>query len=309
MADYARRGGLDVQPPPFVCNFIDARLFGMAAQHGALQALCDRTFNIPSGGQVRYAPFLNAVVLTFQRMNRLYSNSPHANAPVALTYTEACFWVMVQDQAHDNAPAELLVPYIFLEDPLAVATGREIYGFPKEQAVLEIPSQGSPGFVECLTAATLANQAPTTVRGRLLTCGYLGIVPFPDSMLLEPPPPDIFKTTANLDGVIDVAHSLAAFVQLILGMRLPFVFLREIRALGGGPGCDLQQIVSANAALFDIGVPSFDGRFRLQIGRWASHPVAQDLGLAVSQADNGLDVLGASINFGFELGPGTVHWP
>ena len=308
MADYARRGGLDVQPAPFVCNFIDARLFGMAAHHGALQDLCDRTFNIPSGGQVRYAPYLNAVVLTFQRMNRLYSSSLDANAPVALTYTEACFWVMVQDKARDDAPIELLVPYIFLDNSLAVATGREIYGFPKEHAVLEIPSQGTPGFVECLTAATLANQAPTTVGGRLLTCGYVGIVPFPDSMLLEPPPPDIFRSTANLDSDIEVAHSLAAFVQLILGGRLPFVFLREIRALGGGPGCDLQQIVSANAALVNIGVPSFQGRFRLQIGRWASHPVAQDLGLALAP-DNGLNVIGASINFGFELGPGTVRWP
>ena len=241
-------------------------------------------------------------------MNRLYSSSANANAPIALTYTEACFWVLVQDRSQDNAPARLLVPYIFLDNPVAVAAGREIYGFPKEQAVLAIPSPGTVGYVECLTAATLAAQAPATMGGRLLTCGYQSIVTFPDTLLLQPPPPGILKGD-GLHSSFEVAQGLAVFVQLILGMQLPFVFLREIRALGGGPGCDLQQIVSANAALSDLGMPGFDGMYRLQIGSWASHPVAHDLGLVTSPADGGLDVVGASIGFGFELAAGTVLWP
>lgn len=306
MTIQARRGGLDVQPPPWRCARVSASVFALPAGHAALQSLCDRTLNIPSGGRVRYEPVIDLIGLTFQRLSGMRSASPAATQHSTLHYNEVAIWVMVRDAMQADAPERLLLPYIFADNTVAVAAGREIYGYPKEQGYITLPGTTAQGSVQALAAVNPATTAAAIAGATLITCRPRAMPPLSLDLLdhtasLEMLEEAIgFATSGNLLG------AAGAFIEMIVGQRLNFVFLRQVAALSGGAACDLQQVVAATAVVSNVGMPDYIGWHRIHFGAFGSHPFATDLGLRLSPADQGIDAAGASIAFGFELGTGVV---
>jgi hypothetical protein len=291
MTSYVRRGGLDVQPPPWLCPLARASVFALHAQPGALQQLCERTLNVPSAGRLAFKPVLNTVVLTFQDLDGLHATGAHVDQPISHRYSEACFWVMVQDANLPGSPARLLIPY---------------YGYPKEMAEIVLPSPGQVGSVAALAASQMAAGQTSVRRAQLIACSPLGWPPFSAESLLQSPV--LADVSSALAAGFDegLVKALAAFFDMLIKQRLAFVFLRQIRGLAGGDGCDLQQVVAAHARVISPGVPSYAGMFRLCFPSFASHPIASDLGLNLAAADQGTQAIGGLIEFGFELGAGQI---
>src|SRR5688500_11199951 len=110
MANYVRRGGLDISPPPWDCQQVEAAVFYVRADPKRLQAICDRTLNAPSGGRLAYTSHLSWVALTFQKFRNMRSTSGHSWHGESHAYNEAAFWMLVEG---GHGP-ELLIPYMFV---------------------------------------------------------------------------------------------------------------------------------------------------------------------------------------------------
>jgi len=189
---YARRGALDVPPPPWRSEDVQLDAFYLHGDLAALQRLCDRSFNAPSGGQMQFRPVTRYVVLTFQRLHNLRSQAPGCETLGTLNYCEAAFWVFVQqyDREGDKVGGTVLaIPYIFAQNSLAVAAGREIYGFPKEYATVAMPEREAAADLYTVRAAalrTLSVGASVEPDCEILRCARVGGRPDREPLCNDP---------------------------------------------------------------------------------------------------------------------------
>lgn len=304
---YTRRGGMDVQPAPWQCDDVHAYVFYLQGKLPQLQALCDRCINNPSGQKLSYKPASPFVVLTFQTLEGLRSLDPdHAGR---YSYNEAAFWVMVTQGPGEGI--ELLIPYIFADNWMAVCAGREVYGYPKEVAQLHVPlAAEAPSMfsVRGLARHQPGRDEPARHDAEILRCNAVGFSA--DDAF------DLFLGDELWHGLmgsaLDAGSPLARmndFVDLLLQDRLNFIFLRQMCAVTGGHHCDLQQIVRASADPFHVhSLWPLTTDFKLKLNGLASHPIAADLGL---EADGGeVDVImGIEFDLSFKLNEGVVAWP
>ena len=316
IGDHVRRGGLDVLPAPWRCDDVQLDAFYLHGDLDALQALCDRTINNPSQGCLDFRPSTRYVVLTFQRLVNLRSLAPGCETLGGHTYCEAAFWVFTQRydrQGNKVGDQALLIPYIFAENSVAVATGREVYGYPKEYAAVGMPLRGA---------------APNdyTVRGLAVPEFKQGAIAVPDTEILRCKRIDDstlkgvghaageligdLLTAARTGRMGDTALALVGeSITALTKKRLDLVYLREIRALAGGKGCDIQAVTTASEDPLELNaLRLLRGRYSLQLPPLASHPIAADLGLALG-ADNTVDVMmGLEIDLAFTLSTGKNLW-
>lgn len=281
MANYVRRGGLDVSPPPWRCDDIHATIFYVQADSRKLQALCDRTLNQPSGPdpahpeltRLKFKPTVSWVALTFQRFEKMRSTAPLDPGSLVReshSYGEASFWVMVEDQVG----VRLLIPYMFIDDGICCAAGREIYGFPKEYGSIDIPDAGDPQPARFSIKALAVTSGATDAQNQtILEC--VRRRSGRPSYLLGPQDPTIVPPDAAIT-------AMTALYKLLVSGALDFVFLRQFRALGGGTGADLQQVTTAQASPFKLTSIRILLDYELLLPRLSSHMISADLGFAVA---------------------------
>jgi hypothetical protein len=205
------------------------------------------------------------------------------------------------------------VPYIFAEDSVAVATGRELYGYPKEHAVISMPRAETPQ-ADYLVKALAVPRYSETARA------------VPDSTILRVRRTDS-STLAGLghaaleigEDMLDaLLHGriegssialLKDYVSMFVHKRLDMVFLRQLRAAGAASGCDYQSVVSGPQYPVQLkSLRLLKGRHALELPLLDSHPIAADLGLEV--VDGCVDVtIAAKIGCAFTQAPGHILWP
>jgi hypothetical protein len=126
-------------PPPGV--FRDTRFFYffLRADQGQLQACCDRYFNdrlAAGGASLRYQP-LGCVMLAFTHVDELSSGDPEQGT---IRYKDIAFWVPTLARSTGEGPRVCLFPpAIFVDDAATMATGREMFGLPKQLGRFEMP--------------------------------------------------------------------------------------------------------------------------------------------------------------------------
>lgn len=301
MGIYVRRGGLDVPPPPWQCDDIEAFVFYLECSRVALQDLCNRSLNVPSGHAVRYKPVLDWAALSFQRFRGMRSTSPADGLGCQLTYSEASIWVMVQDTMREDSQLEFLIPYMFVDDWVAVAAGRETYGFPKEFAEISFPDRRTGRF-EVRGAALETAQTAVTKR-TILDCSLAG----GNNVSADDVAPDLWPAVIEGNAESIGLSDMADLLRLFLSQRLNFVFLRQFRRPEGGTYADGQQIIASAVDPFEV--RALTGIYlgaSLQVSKLASHPIIQDLGL---RSDHVSLPVGFRCKVGFTLHPGNVVWP
>jgi hypothetical protein len=194
-----------------------------------------------------------------------------------------------------------------------VATGREVYGYPKEYAAVGMPLRGA---------------APNdyTVRALAVPEFKQGAIALPDTEILRCKRIDdsALKGVGHAAGELvgdlltavrsgrigDTALALAGeSITALTKKRLDLVYLREIRALAGSKGCDIQAVTTASEDPLELNaLRLLRGRYELQLPPLASHPIAADLGLTLGP-DNTVDVMiGLEIDLAFTLSTGKNLW-
>jgi hypothetical protein len=147
LPEYASRAGDPCFPPPYVVDDAGMDIFICDGDEQALKRLIERALNIPTEQHYRRSDKLHFELASRRvgfaciDVRRLRSNpgpdqrvkrvDPLTVNGVYAHQTEVA--VMVQIEDNDGQPYWYL-PYVLNSHPAAVATGREIYGYPKQHA-------------------------------------------------------------------------------------------------------------------------------------------------------------------------------
>lgn len=318
---YVDSASLQVFPPPSLCQDVTQYIFFLKGRQSKLQELCDRFLNEPSGGAVDYRPRLPFVMLTFQHVGRLSSGAEGFKGWGHTSEREATFWIAVSDYKRHGADelckkVELFVPYIYSDNPWAVAGGREIYGFPKQASTILMPGtlQGAGAFeIRTLAYRHFSPDCQAQVSpvlsleradGAPFTHGELGLSLGEE--LLE----KLGVLRDELGQLLDFNFEIGArIIEFLFRPSIPMVFLKQFRDVGTATGACYQAIVGAEAD--EIRLRSLRlllRRFRLSVETLASQPLARTLGLELDSRGQLTIPGGLQVQFDFRLNEGHLIW-
>ena len=144
LPDYVERGGRQVWRPPYAAR--RARIFGFVvpAPASSIDALLHRDLIEPAGGAVDYRCAHESVVVTFSRIEELASAEQPDSGRGWLPELEVAVWCLAAD-AIAGGRLVWYLPYVFTDSGQTVATGREVYGYPKQIGYFD---QGFAGALE-----------------------------------------------------------------------------------------------------------------------------------------------------------------
>jgi hypothetical protein len=310
-----------------------------------VQQLCDRVLKEPTGGARRYlVPRLAPVILTFGTIAGLRSLHPgHADRGSA-SEPEAAIWVPTiaqREQAGRYVDEHLAIfmPYLWVDDPIAFASGREVYGFAKTQGWMRRLADprgddGRPpdppeslaldvyGAPEYGRDAELGRTRLITITRRPARRG--GEQAGPDQTAegddlgslvghfvsqLDPGSASHFPEPARRSARVrvDAARArVATLAELASEQIVRHVLLKQIRDAEHGELAALQQVVEARSNVVgSLQWRRLRGSYDVSINQLDSHPLGEELGLAPEQTVR----LAFVAQFGFRMEPGVVRWP
>jgi hypothetical protein len=150
---YVDYGGLISIPAPF--QSLGATLYGFwaRADPAKLEALCRQVFAEPSGGRVDYRPLGQHVMLSWGRIPRVVSQTRPFDDMGGVEEDQVVVWIPTASVRRHGGHlvAErfaMFVPYIWLDNPMSLATGREVFGFPKTWGWPAFPEPDVPLHVK-----------------------------------------------------------------------------------------------------------------------------------------------------------------
>lgn len=131
---YVEQGGLGSAPGPLKCRETTLHGFWLQASASALERLCREVFDEPSGGRVEATPLLPMVLLTFGQIRAISAGAPF-DRQGKVAERQVGIWVPVELDGRalgEEGPTRgMFLPFMWLDNPISVASGREVYGFPK----------------------------------------------------------------------------------------------------------------------------------------------------------------------------------
>jgi hypothetical protein len=143
LPDYVEQGGRQVYRPPYVARKATLTCFVVKGHLDSLNNLLDRDLNEPSDGEVHYRCATDRIFFVFADIGELTSvDKPDADFGY-VAEKELSIWLLAADltlAAPTTTHANLVwyLPYVFTDSGQAIATGREVYGYPKQQAEMHI---------------------------------------------------------------------------------------------------------------------------------------------------------------------------
>jgi len=353
MPRYVEYGALATAPGPLLCERARLYCFFVACDRARVQQLCDAVLKGPTGGALRYrVPRLAPIVLSFGTIAGLRSlHADHAGHGTA-DEPEAAIWVPViaqrwADGTYVDEHVAIFMPYIWVDDPIAFASGREVYGFAKTQGWM--PRLGDPRGGPATGRSERAGPDPPRELGldvygvreygvgseagrrRLLTIsarsprrgegtpvstdtgdgGDLASLIAHCISDLDPAwdgeAPVLRSARPLRRGFAGVSGRARVITGLLSEQAVRLVFLKQIRDAVHGERAALQQIVESRATVTPGSM------------RWRSLRGAYDLEvnpLASQPLQDDLGLLPAQTitrafvaEFGFRMEPGTIRWP
>jgi hypothetical protein len=314
-------GEISVCPPG---RFTGATGFAFAApaDGAALKNLVDRLLNPVSGGDVTYHVLLDMVFISFLDIARCTSPTEIIGW---VPGREAAFWILLLETRIDPLEMRfaLWAPYIFIDYDMGMVTGREVWGWPKALASIEVPAAGAPPRFVCsttifepLSPTTQGTKAPlftvlppaemprelSTLRERDLLSELLTTLrgPAPSGRLA----PRVAKRLS--------APALEAFLSKL---EVPTVTLKQFRDAAEPTKACHQALVSSPIKITSIEAGgTLPGDFALEIKTCASHPIVSDLGLGNPVPAPGVTTIKLQsppvcVQVDFEAPAGAIIWP
>jgi len=308
--DYVDYGALMTPPAPF--RSMNTDLWGFWAQADAdrLAALCNKVFAQPTGGAVRCRPLSSYLMITWGNIAEVDSMTPPYDRRGGVHEPQVAVWVpvAVRDPSSSRERLAMFIPYLWLPNPMSLATGRELFGYPKSGGNPEFPDQ---------------NGGPPTWKLSVFGLDYApGNVADWGKPLLEVVQGDVIDGAEDdFDKLVDVARHAAGqifdeddvigdFVEIaeslaedILRDRLPNIFLKQFRSVQDGTLAAFQQVTQADYEITKLSARPVLNEHKLTVHKLDSHPVSEELGL-----DD--QTLGPAyhVEMDFNVGWGHVLW-
>ncbi|MBN1887839.1 MAG: hypothetical protein JW850_07600 [Thermoflexales bacterium] len=287
------------------------------ADGGTLSQLCERCLNAPAGGQVHYTPLAPYVLLLFADM--IVSSLDERDRELGwMREAELSFWLPTL--AHRRLAGVWMpdhiawfLPYLFVDNPYAIATGREVYGFPKTFGCFEKPARmDRPELSLDVWGFERFGPAAEGKLQRLLEIRQAGETGAEEEQVGLGSWDEL---RARLEKVLGAgAETLTPTPPPDLsGPDVPLVFLKQFRAAADTRRACYQAIVEARArvqAFRKGGV--LKEAYQVNFSHLESLPLPQALGLAGDDGQAGGPSVPARtalwIELDFSLGEGVELW-
>ena len=315
MTDYVEYGSLATVPGPLRCEGVTQWCFPLHADSGRLAALCRRTFAEPTGGEIDLRPLGSHVIFSLGRIERIVSEQERFAAMGWASETQGAIWVpvgRVRDE-HDTAVVEemlMFTPYMWVDNPISLASGREMYGFPKAFAWFDLPAPGADAAAFGLDAFGMdferdlqpqRNPLVRVTRGErihemtdLVWSGLRQVGRHLRQLTDHHGQPSIHFGWRFAESVL---------ADLIEG-GVRQVFLHQTRAIGDGSRASLQQVAEASYSVSSLRAAPLEHEYAVDINELSSAPLVSELGLD----SHSITRSAYRSQCNFKLGTGNVLW-
>lgn len=284
-------------PAPFREDGAKFNNFVFTVDPKKLQQVCDQWFNIPSNGAVYYQPLLPVVLVSFAAYQGARPDvSPYKNWGY-VPYKEVIFSIFTVRLIKKGGlwladRVGALVPYIFVDDALAMVLGREVYGIPKMMGKIQLPEKMAGATQKYSVEALSTLQFNPNTAFKTLPIANIeeevntGTKAQPhrweDAKIA-------FKEIKQLifgKGHITLPDFdlLVEIEQVLLEQKLPFSSLRQLRSIDSSETAAYQSIIDFYAKMThftDAGL--LHGNHTLHLSENALFPIAESLGLKDGQ--------------------------
>jgi hypothetical protein len=313
LPDYVDYGSLSTVPGPLRCLGATEWGFSLEADHDKLDALCRRVFAETTGGALDLRPLGRHVLLTLGRIDRLVSDVPGFSEMGYSPESQVDIWIPVARVAQRGGQMlaeELLMfmPYIWIDNPISLPSGREMYGYPKAFGWALLPEPGADETSLGLDVFGMdyhRDEAPSrrplirVERGErvheLADAALTGLIDLGRHLrhVVEGKPEN---SKLTLTFAADLFRDIRAG-----GLRQ--VYLRQIRAIEDGRKAALQQVTEAPYRILRMRGAPLEHEYAVTITPLDSHPLTAELGLT-SQTTR----WGFRTESDFALEAGRVLW-
>ena len=310
---YVERGGEFVLRGPFSQQGTRMYVFLLAADLARLTELVDRQLNI---GATHYRPLGPFVALGCADIAQIRSQHPEDAKKGYMSERDVAFWVPViaSDEPYGAAlPSRVawFLPYIFVDSAPPMATGREIYGFPKLAGRIDFSEPEGKSAVVSVDAIAIDRFSPAS-RAKEHRIVEVRRKADDDHGPLSSLWNGLERAVSGLSaGFLDAAQILsdtgadamaAALRSVSPSQVVRMAFLKQFRAAGDTSRACYQSIVEASARVtaFRSGGP-LSGPFEVRITNLDSHPIVQDLGLGSDRVE---PLFAAWFDFDFDVDEG-----
>ena len=223
--EYVDRGGRQVWRPPYMAR--DTEVFGFVVEcrRDAIDRLLRRDLVEPSGGATDSRCARDRVAILFARIGRLASADHRDSLRGYVSELEVSVWCLAADVLAGGRLVWYL-PYVFVDSGQAAASGREVYGYPKQMAAFE------PRYPE-----RLASPGKTTVKAQAIDSYAPDAKAVLQPMISATRSPGAGRRPGGIGGLLDhVISDLAVDRSLPYGERpRPSASITSVDAPPPGP--------------------------------------------------------------------------
>jgi acetoacetate decarboxylase len=307
---YVDYGALMTPPAPFTSMNTSLWGFWARADGERIAQLCDKVFAQPTAGAVRARPLSDYLMLTWGRIEKVVSQTPPYDQRGGVAEPQVAVWIPValRDPGSRHERFAMFVPYLWLSNPMSLATGRELFGYPKSGGMPEFPTEGQRPQTWKLSVFGLEYSPGSTAEwGHSLLevvqnqSAEVGAEAELDSLadLARDAGRRLFDNSA-VTGDFEIAESL---IEDVVRNRLPNVFLKQVRSVQDGLLAAFQQVTQADYEVTKLRARPVSLEHQLTVHRLDSHPVITELGLESQSLG-----LAYSVEMDFNVGDGRVLW-
>lgn len=308
---YVDYGGLATAPGPLDCHGATLWAFWVSADDERLRELLARVFDEPTAGAVRCAPLFGAVMVTFGVIDRIVARTPEYSELGHVTERQVGLWVPTVVRASAPASPEgehfaMFVAAMWLDNPLSIASGREVYGYPKHWGWPRLPEEDGPQ--RPALDAFAWDFGPDEQPGRredFIVADPVGATEV-EAQEREGSLAALAKEIATELPVVADPEGIGLLRRLAETMtrgEMPMILLRQFRSPAGGTAADVRQVVLAPARPRELRFRRL-GRHEISMRRFDSHPLREQLGLR----DRQRALLAHRVRMDFKVEVGKVLW-
>lgn len=314
LPDYIEVHGAQCVLQPVLLRNARFYVFLLDADGAALTDLCRKWLNPASKADVEYYPLVNKVMVAFAPLEVTCTQKPWSEMGYSVE-TDGIFYVPVA-AVKKVGPVRVVeriawwIPYIFVDHPWALVTGREVYGAPKGQGHFELPPSAEEAAHFALSTYVLPTFSPSTQSeikrileiNRTDAGGPRGLRnawgTARDAF------DDIVKGVLGAeDGKITIPgiRVIVEVLTMLAKREVPMLFLKQFRDVADGRKACYRALTQTMCDLVTFRGGGFlHGDYDVTLTSYASHPIAQDLGLQGTQRSK----LSFYVDLDFILGDG-----
>jgi len=307
---YVEYGGLASVPGPFRCS--DATIYALAlkADKDALQTLCGEVLTDRDRDRDRelgYSPLGEFVILTFGTMDVASMCTDHSTL-FGTTYADmgtsreqhVAFWVPTaaghrKDHTTVIERFAMFVPAMWVDNPVSLVGGREIYGLAKQWGQFDIEPGDEPSC-ELQVFGGAFGQRQTSGYRRLLevTPGdKVGTGKIVEEVVIEAGRTVWHGLERLLKGDVAVpdAELVAEAASALHHRQLHQVAARQFReARANGVDATPVELVELVSTFGQVGIKVLNRKFEFTLDAVPSHPIGKVLGVQSQTVDGAVEV-------------------